>query len=60
LEAARIIRQRLNLTLPIVALTAAEVHEEMERCFLSGMNDYLAKPFDLQQLKRKLIRCTKM
>jgi signal transduction histidine kinase/DNA-binding response OmpR family regulator len=60
LEATRIIRQKLHLTVPIVALTAAEIHEEMQHCFLSGMNDYLAKPFDLQQLKRKLIRCTRM
>lgn len=60
LEATKIIRQELKMTLPIVALTAAEVQEDKEKCLNIGMNDYLSKPFGLNELKEKIIRCTKM
>ncbi|MCK5580024.1 MAG: response regulator [Candidatus Omnitrophica bacterium] len=60
LQAAKAIRQELGLTLPIVALTAAEIQEEKEKCFESGMNDYLSKPFGLNELKAKIVQCTNM
>ena len=60
IEAARIIRTKLKKKLPIVALTAAEIDEEKNNCLKAGMNDYLPKPFDLMQLKEKIIHCTKM
>ncbi|MFA5087512.1 MAG: response regulator [Candidatus Omnitrophota bacterium] len=59
-EAAKIIRGELKKDLPIVALTAAEVEQEKIRCLTAGMNDYLAKPFDLFELKEKVILATKM
>ena len=49
-EASEIIRQRLQLNLPIIALTASNTKEEREKCFEVGMNDYLAKPFSEEQL----------
>ena len=51
---------QLKLTTPIVALTAAEIQEEREKCFTAGMNDYLAKPFGIDELKEIIIKCTKM
>jgi CheY-like chemotaxis protein len=60
IEAARIIRNELKKTMPIIALTAAEVEEEKDKCLKAGMNDYLPKPFDFMQLKEKIIRSTKM
>lgn len=60
LEATKKIRQTINKTMPIVALTAAELQEEKDKCYEVGMNDYLAKPFELEELKEKIIRCTKM
>jgi len=54
LEAAEFIRSDMKLTVPIVALTAAEVQEEKDNCLSAGMNDYLPKPFDVQQLKEKI------
>lgn len=41
---------------PIVALTAAAMRGERERCLRVGMDDYLAKPLDLGELHRVLAR----
>src|SRR3989338_3435604 len=60
LEAAQVIRTQLKQNVPIVALTAAAQEEEQEKCLKAGMNDYLPKPFDLSELKAKIIRSTKM
>jgi len=59
-EAAQIIRQELKLKLPIVAVTAAEFQEEKDKCYELGMNDYLPKPFDLEQLQEKILKCVKV
>lgn len=42
--------------IPIVALTGHAVQHSVDRCFQSGMSDYLFKPVDLRQLKEKLMR----
>ena len=39
---------------PIVALTASAMPEELARCLTSGMNDTLIKPVTLEQLARTL------
>ncbi|MEZ5898437.1 MAG: ATP-binding protein [Hyphomicrobiaceae bacterium] len=43
---------------PIVALTANAFAEDRRRCLEAGMSDYLAKPFDVQDLKRLLLHWT--
>jgi signal transduction histidine kinase/CheY-like chemotaxis protein len=42
----RIIRSELGSKIPIIAMTAHAMAREKEKCILSGMNDYLAKPVD--------------
>jgi|GEM_PF-4338659 len=41
---------------PVVALTAYALGEERERCFASGMDDYLTKPFSRAQLLEVVAR----
>ena len=38
----------------IMAMTANVTSEEIAKCFQSGMNDYISKPFDSQDLLNKL------
>jgi CheY-like chemotaxis protein len=41
---------------PIIALTANAFAEDRRRCLEAGMSDYLAKPFDVQDLQQLLAR----
>jgi CheY-like chemotaxis protein len=41
---------------PIVAVTANAFDEDRRRCLEAGMDDYLAKPFDRDELNRLLVR----
>ncbi len=57
LEATRAIRALPGCaTLPIVALTANTFDQDRERCLAVGMNDFLAKPVDPEQLFGTLMR----
>ena len=47
-----------RLSVPIVALTAHAITGYRERCLDAGMNDYLAKPFGLEELRAALNRWT--
>ncbi|MCK7578832.1 MAG: PAS domain S-box protein [Chromatiales bacterium] len=55
LSAARAIRVR-HPRLPIIALTAAALSEDRERCLAAGMNDHLSKPIVLASLIEVLRR----
>jgi CheY-like chemotaxis protein len=43
-------------TIPIIALTAHASSSEAEKCLNLGMNAYLAKPFNAEQLKKEILR----
>lgn len=49
LDATRRIRER-DPNIPIIALTANTQQKDIDACFESGMNQYLAKPFHQQEL----------
>ena len=56
-EATAEIRRREALSgrhTPIVALTASVVEDGRRRCLAVGMDDYLAKPFTLEQMRAML------
>jgi PAS domain S-box-containing protein len=45
-------------SIPIMAMTAHATESEKKKCFDSGMNDYVSKPFNPQELKKKVIALT--
>ncbi len=40
--------------LPIIAQTSYAMHDDKQKCIDAGCNDYIAKPFKLQNLYSKL------
>jgi CheY-like chemotaxis protein/anti-sigma regulatory factor (Ser/Thr protein kinase) len=58
-QAAAQIRQAEKHTgrrTPIIAVTASALESERLRCIEAGMDDYIAKPFDLERLRDKVLR----
>jgi CheY-like chemotaxis protein len=57
LEATRVIRS-LQLSVPpgIIALTADIGSGQRSKCYEAGMNDFLTKPIQPQQLKASLLK----
>lgn len=57
LEATRRIREfekTIGRHTPIIAMTAAAMKSDLQRCRDAGMDDYLAKPVAIEELKAKL------
>ncbi len=48
--ATRIIRHELQLNLPILAMSAGVTSAEKTECNAAGMNDFIAKPMNVQNL----------
>jgi PAS domain S-box-containing protein len=57
-EATAVIRDRSshvkNHVIPVIALTAYAFKEDRDKCAAAGMDDYLAKPFDINVLRAML------
>jgi PAS domain S-box-containing protein len=58
-EATRYIRNNLPLPfsqIPIIAITANSSNEDKEKCLSAGMNDFISKPFQPEDLFLKISR----
>jgi PAS domain S-box-containing protein len=55
-EATRVIREKMNLATPIIALTAHSSSGEREKCLELGMTDYMTKPYRSKELYYKITR----
>ncbi len=55
-EATAYIRTKMNGAshVPIIAITAAALQGEYEKCMAAGMNDYILKPFEPNELFDKI------
>jgi len=57
-QATREIKE-INVSLPVIAQTAYCSNEEMHRCREAGCDDYITKPIDFEELKRKMVKILK-
>jgi PAS domain S-box-containing protein len=56
LEAAKNIRERWHNNLKIIAITAYALEGDRDRCINVGMDDYISKPIQIDELQSKLIK----
>lgn len=50
------IRRIMEITIPIIAMTASAMKGEERKCLQIGMNDYMSKPFDFADLYKRIYR----
>jgi len=60
IEATRYIRETLEIKIPIIALSANAFKSQIDNCITMGMNDYMTKPFDEQELLRLILKYYKL
>lgn len=46
-------------SIPIIAMTAHAISSEKQKCLDAGMNEYISKPFEPADLKKKILELTK-
>jgi len=55
MTASKIIREKLNSTVPILALSANVIKGIVEKCKEAGMQGYISKPFEANDLFEKIV-----
>ncbi len=59
-EATKILRQKLSYHVPIIALTANVLEGDKEEFLKAGMDEYLSKPVQIEELERVLKKYEKV
>jgi two-component system, sensor histidine kinase SagS len=60
LETTRHIRQNLQLSIPVIAVTTNVMDEDVQNCMNAGMNDHVGKPYSQQQLSAVILKWCKI
>jgi CheY-like chemotaxis protein len=58
-EATRTIRASTDAnvnSIPIIAMTASVIKAEVDKCLESGMNEFVGKPFQVEELLDKIAK----
>ena len=55
-ETTRLLRSALGLRLPVLAMTAGVLPSERAQCIASGMDDFIAKPIDVDSMLATIAR----
>lgn len=61
LECTRLIRDMerdVGRRTPIIAVTARAMSHEREQCFEGGMDDFLTKPYTMDELRKVVFKWT--
>lgn len=58
-EAIRNMKRSDSPKVPIIAMTADAFAEDVQKCLAAGINAHLAKPIDVEQLKKTLVKFVK-
>lgn len=60
IEATKILRKELAIKTPVIALTANAFKTEIDHCINAGMNDYITKPFNEENLLNTIYKYVKI
>ncbi|PXW09768.1 PAS domain S-box-containing protein [Chryseobacterium sp. CBTAP 102] len=60
IEATKILRNELGIKAPVIALTANAFKTEIDNCINAGMNDYITKPFNEENLLKIIYKYVKI
>ena len=55
IEATRLIRNQLNLTMPIIAVSGEVLEGTIKECSEAGMNSFVSKPYKREELINRMI-----
>jgi CheY-like chemotaxis protein len=58
-EATKIIKTELNPNIPIIAMTANAMKDDIKRCLDAGMNKHIGKPVDKNEIEKAILTFVK-
>jgi CheY-like chemotaxis protein len=60
LELTRLLKESNEYkSIPIIAVTGHAFDKDKDKCLTAGCNDYISKPFNVEELEKKINKCLK-